>query len=150
MNDDTSSVMEASPSQQQQQPTVSTNTTGSSSTTISSNGSINKRAQFMSWGSKLSKSVERMNNFSLSKVEDQHRHYIEVLQKLFIKLHMLEMWFQHYLKKDRQKNPHYDALLTKLGKVCDGINRVVGGFVLRDVAILLGKWLKRGGVWVNE
>ncbi|CAO3594936.1 unnamed protein product [Absidia cylindrospora] len=113
-------------------------------------GSINKRTQFMSWGSKLSKSVERMNNFSLTKVEDQHRHYIEVLQKLFIKLHMLEMWFQHYLKKDRQKNPHYDVLLTKLGKVCDGINRVVGGFVLRDIAILLGKWLKRGGVWVNE
>ncbi|KAI8089948.1 uncharacterized protein BX664DRAFT_359429 [Halteromyces radiatus] len=111
---------------------------------------VNKRAQFMSWGSKLSKSVERMNAFSLTKVEDQHRHYMEVLQKLFIKLHMLEMWFQHYLKKDRQKNPHYDALLSKLGKVCDGINRVVGGFVLRDVAILLGKWLKRGGVWVNE
>lgn len=163
MNDDTSSVMEV-PSNQQQQPAgsngssssgnSSSNNTGSSSnsgtSSISSNGSINKRAQFMSWGSKLSKSVERMNNFSLSKVEDQHRHYIEVLQKLFIKLHMLEMWFQHYLKKDRQKNPHYDTLLTKLGKVCDGINRVVGGFVLRDVAILLGKWLKRGGVWVNE
>ncbi|KAI9309066.1 hypothetical protein BJ944DRAFT_227175 [Cunninghamella echinulata] len=131
----------------------SNNSIGSSgSSTISngSNGSLNKRTQFMSWGSKLSKSVERMNAFSLTKVEDQHRHYIEVLQKLFIKLHLLEMWFQHYLKKDRQKNPHYDTLLSKLGKVCEGINRVVGGFVLRDVAILLGKWLKRGGTWVNE
>ncbi|KAI8341278.1 hypothetical protein BC941DRAFT_204039 [Chlamydoabsidia padenii] len=113
-------------------------------------GSINKRAQLLSWGSKLTKSVERMNNFSLTKVEDQYRHYIEVLQKLFIKLHLLEMWFQHYLKKDRLMNPHYDTLLAKLGKVCDGINRVVGGFVLRDLAILLGKWLKRGGICVNE
>ncbi|KAI8337295.1 hypothetical protein BC941DRAFT_502742 [Chlamydoabsidia padenii] len=173
INDDTSSVINSSDGSLQSQP-YSTGTTGYSNNNNNNNtnnnnnnnnngsngntmgnsnynsNSINKRAQFMSWGSKLSKSVERMNAFGLNKVEDQHRHYIEVLQKLFIKLHMLEMWFQHYLKKDRQKNPHYDALLTKLGKVCDGINRVVGGFVLRDVAILLGKWLKRGGVWVNE
>ncbi|CAO3618373.1 unnamed protein product [Cunninghamella blakesleeana] len=128
---------------------ASTGSSGSS-TVSNGSGSLNKRTQFMSWGSKLSKSVERMNAFSLTKVEDQHRHYIEVLQKLFIKLHLLEMWFQHYLKKDRQKNPHYDTLLSKLGKVCEGINRVVGGFVLRDVAILLGKWLKRGSTWVNE
>lgn len=117
---------------------------------LSSNGAANKRAQLMSWGSKLTKSVERMNAFSLTKVDDQYRHYVEVLQKLFIKLHVLEMWFQHYLKKDRLINPHYDNVLVKLGRVCDGINRVVGGFVIRDLALLLGKWLKRGGVWVNE
>jgi hypothetical protein len=117
---------------------------------LNSNGGVNKRAQLMSWGSKLTKSVEKMNAFSLTKVDDQYRHYIEVLQKLFIKLHLLEMWFQHYLKKDRLINPHYDAVLVKLGRVCDGINRVVGGFVVRDLAMLLGKWLKRGGVWVNE
>ncbi|KAI8074460.1 hypothetical protein BC940DRAFT_315078 [Gongronella butleri] len=110
------------------------------------------KRHIMSWGSKLTKSVERMNAFTTlsNKAEDQHRMYIQTLAKLFTKLHILDTWFMHYVNKDRQKNPHYDALLAKLGKVCDGINRVVGAFVLRDVAILLGKWLKRGGSWVND
>ncbi|KAI9033711.1 hypothetical protein CLU79DRAFT_8470 [Phycomyces nitens] len=62
------------------------------STFVSANETSSKKTQsFLSWGTKLSKSVERMNAFSLTKYEDQYRNYIENLQKLFDKVHMLEL-----------------------------------------------------------
>ncbi|KAF7725097.1 hypothetical protein EC973_000423 [Apophysomyces ossiformis] len=111
-----------------------------------------KGQSFMSWGTKLSKSVERMNAFSLTKAEDQYRHYTENLQKLFLKIHILEDWIEYYtnMKTEENSHPQCDVLLQKLIKICDVISVVVGGFVLRDVAVLLGKWLKRGGSWANE
>lgn len=43
-----------------------------------------------------------------------------------------------------------DVLLQKLTKICEVVDLVIGGFVVRDMAIILAKWLKRGGSWVNE
>ncbi|CEP11734.1 hypothetical protein [Parasitella parasitica] len=110
-----------------------------------------KTQSFMSWGTKLTKSVERMNAFSLTKTEDQFRNYIEVLQKLFAKIHVLEHWLNHYqVEKQKFKQAQHDVLITKLIKICTVINNVIGGFVVRDITVLLAKWLKRGGSWVNE
>ncbi|KAI7874879.1 hypothetical protein K492DRAFT_211289 [Lichtheimia hyalospora FSU 10163] len=122
---------------------------------ISSNASTSyKKSQaFMSWGTKLSKSVERMNAFSLTKGEDQYRNYVEMLQRLFIKLHIIVSWWDHYvaMKKDANRASLVcDVVLQRLTRICDVVDVVVGGFVVRDMAILLGKWLKRGGSWVNE
>ncbi|KAI8637740.1 hypothetical protein BD408DRAFT_447348 [Parasitella parasitica] len=110
-----------------------------------------KTQSFMSWGTKLTKSVERMNAFSLTKTEDQFKNYIEVLQKLFAKIHVLEHWLNHYhVEKQKSKQAQHDVLITKLIKICTVINNVIGGFVVRDITVLLAKWLKRGGSWVNE
>ncbi|KAG1094110.1 hypothetical protein G6F42_018818 [Rhizopus arrhizus] len=110
-----------------------------------------KTQSFMSWGTKLTKSVERMNAFSLTKTEDQYKNYIEVLQKLFAKIHVLEHWLNHYhMEKQKSRQVQHDVLITKLIKICTVINNVIGGFVVRDITVLLAKWLKRGGSWVNE
>ncbi|GAA5816842.1 hypothetical protein MFLAVUS_010376 [Mucor flavus] len=122
-----------------------------SMSTISRMDSGKKTQSFMSWGTKLTKSVERMNAFSLTKTEDQFKHYIEVLQKLFTRLHILENWLKHYhIEKRRSRQPQHDVLIMKLVRVCTVINTVIGGFVVSDVTVLLAKWLKRGGSWVNE
>jgi hypothetical protein len=90
-----------------------------SMSTISRIDSGKKTQSFMSWGTKLTKSVERMNAFSLTKTyvvytclfiyfnyilinsffvsEDQYRHYIEVLQKLFLKIHILGMLYFDFI-----------------------------------------------------
>ncbi|KAG2226881.1 hypothetical protein INT45_010160 [Circinella minor] len=135
--------------------TVMTPQYDSSTSYSSSNSSTSsKKSQaFMSWGSKLSKSVERMNAFSLTKTEDQYRNYIEVLQRMLIKIHILTDWWNHYIemKKDTGRmSPVCDVVLQRLTRICDVVDIVVGGFVVRDMAVLLGKWLKRGGSWVNE
>ncbi|KAL1934869.1 hypothetical protein VTP01DRAFT_7051 [Rhizomucor pusillus] len=112
--------------------------------------SSGKRTQsFMSWGSKLSKSVERMNAFGLTRTEDHYRNYIEVLQRAFAKLHLLSDWWDHYTNSEHT-SPVRDVLLQKLTKICEVVDLVIGGFVVRDMAIILAKWLKRGGSWVNE
>jgi hypothetical protein len=38
----------------------------------------------------------------------------------------------------------------KLTRVCGTVNTVIGGFVVRDMTVILAKWLKRGSSWVNE
>ncbi|KAI9253596.1 hypothetical protein BY458DRAFT_558972 [Sporodiniella umbellata] len=106
---------------------------------------------FISWGSKLTKSVERINAFGLSKGEDGYRNYIESLEKLFRKLHVLESWLDYYEEEKRRTNDYqYDKIIMRINIVCNGIDTVVGGFVIRDVTILLAKWLKRGSSWVTE
>ncbi|KAI9495858.1 hypothetical protein BDB00DRAFT_812206 [Zychaea mexicana] len=120
---------------------------------IGSSSSSKKSQAFMSWGTKLSKSVERMNAFSLTKTEDQYRNYVEVLQRMLVKIHILTDWWDHYIamKKDTGRmSPVCDVVLQRLTRICDVVDIVVGGFVVRDMAVLLGKWLKRGGSWVNE
>lgn len=62
-------------------------------------------------------------------------------------------WWDHYvaMKKDANRASLVcDVVLQRLTRICDVVDVVVGGFVVRDMAILLGKWLKRGGSWVNE
>ncbi|CDH51401.1 predicted protein [Lichtheimia corymbifera JMRC:FSU:9682] len=167
MNGSSNTATSAATSNGQQSPVT---TTSSSSSVISMNNTIpdnisvssissntsssyKKSQAFMSWGTKLSKSVERMNAFSLTKGEDQYRNYVEMLQRLFIKLHIIVSWWDHYvaMKKDANRASLVcDVVLQRLTRICDVVDVVVGGFVVRDMAILLGKWLKRGGSWVNE
>ncbi|OBZ88049.1 hypothetical protein A0J61_03900 [Choanephora cucurbitarum] len=123
----------------------------SSTTTVNRTESTKKGQSFMSWGNKLTKSVERMNAFSLTKPEYQFKHYTEALQKLFTKIHVLERWLMHYtLEKRKSRQPQHDILISKLIRICTNTNNLVGGFVVRDITILLEKWLKRGGSWVSE
>ncbi|CAO3702410.1 unnamed protein product [Rhizopus stolonifer] len=124
----------------------------SNQTNTSKTESGRKASQsFMAWGTRLSKSVERMNAFGLSKGDDNYKHYIEALEKLFHKVHILENWQNFYREgKRNSSDSQYDAIITKLDVICSVINTVVGGFVIRDMTVLLAKWLKRGSSWVNE
>lgn len=64
---------------------------------------------------------------------------------------MIENWLNHYsMEKRKSRQSQHDVLIMKLVKICTVINNVVGGFVVRDITVLLAKWLKRGGTWVNE
>lgn len=54
------------------------------------------------------------------------------------------------MEKRKSRQSQHDVLIMKLVKICTVINNVVGGFVVRDITVLLAKWLKRGGTWVNE
>jgi uncharacterized membrane protein len=63
----------------------------------------------------------------------------------------LEYWLNHYIQNQQKaEQEQYNVMITKLEKVCDTINNVIGGFVVTDITILLAKWLKRGSSWVNE
>ncbi|KAI7901954.1 uncharacterized protein BX663DRAFT_513037 [Cokeromyces recurvatus] len=67
-----------------QQNSAMNNNSNRDSISVISRIDTGKKAQsFMSWGTKLTKSVERMNAFSLTKTEDQYKNYIEVLQKCY-------------------------------------------------------------------
>lgn len=65
--------------------------------------------------------------------------------------YIIEHWLSHYhAEKQKSRQAQHDVLITKLIKICTVINTVIGGFVVRDITVLLAKWLKRGGSWVNE
>ncbi|KAG2184208.1 hypothetical protein INT44_009223 [Umbelopsis vinacea] len=107
------------------------------------------RKQFSSWGSRLSKSM----TFTSAKSEDLYQQYIDSLLKLFQASHVLEAWLVHY-KNAKTESTTSEAqcenMLQKLRKVCESLDTVIGGFVVRDLAILLGKWMKRGSSWVGD
>ncbi|KAG1057036.1 hypothetical protein G6F43_001108 [Rhizopus delemar] len=129
------------------------NQTTNSIQAIHHNAKTERKASqsFISWGTKLTKSVERMNAFSLSKGDYNYKQYIEVLESLFNQVHVLENWLNYYYEeKKRSDSPQYDMIIVKTIKVCDAINTVVGGFIIRDITVLLAQWLKRGSSWVNE
>lgn len=70
---------------------------------------------------------------------------------LILNVTNIEQWLNHYnFEKRKTRQPQLDVLIKKLVNICTVINTVVGGFVVRDITVLLAKWLKRGGTWVNE
>jgi hypothetical protein len=65
----------------------------------------------------------------------------------------LDTWINHYDATKQQAgapDAQCEKMLQKLRKVCDSLDTVIGGFVVRDLAILLGKWMKRGSTWVGD
>lgn len=107
------------------------------------------RKQLSMWGSRLSKTM----SFSSGKSEDLYQHYIDALLKLFQASHVLDTWINHYdttKKQSSAPDAQCEKMLQKLRKVCDSLDTVIGGFVVRDLAILLGKWMKRGSTWVGD
>ncbi|KAJ2955874.1 hypothetical protein NQZ79_g8206 [Umbelopsis isabellina] len=107
------------------------------------------RKQLSMWGSRLSKTM----SFSSGKSEDLYQHYIDALLKLFQASHVLDTWINHYNTTKKQSSApdaQCEKMLQKLRKVCDSLDTVIGGFVVRDLAILLGKWMKRGSTWVGD
>ncbi|CAM0138198.1 hypothetical protein VKS41_001437 [Umbelopsis sp. WA50703] len=107
------------------------------------------RKQLSMWGSRLSKTM----SFSSGRSEDMYQHYLDALLKLFQASHVLDTWINHYDATKQQAgapDAQCEKMLQKLRKVCDSLDTVIGGFVVRDLAILLGKWMKRGSTWVGD
>ncbi|CAO3660453.1 unnamed protein product [Umbelopsis ramanniana] len=114
-----------------------------------SGSSTGSRKQLSSWGSRLSKSM----TFTSAKSEDMYQHYIDALLKLFQASHVLEAWLAHYKNAKTESTAseaQCEKMLQKIRKVCESLDTVIGGFVVRDLAILLGKWMKRGSSWVGD
>jgi hypothetical protein len=78
------------------------------------------------------------------------------LALLFFTLMLPDTWLRHF--HSHLMDPHHpsdkklqlDALVEKLGKICHILHTTVCSFVIRDLSIMLGKWVKRGGGWVGE
>ncbi|GAB5590924.1 hypothetical protein Unana1_05824 [Umbelopsis nana] len=117
---------------------------------------VRKHQSIIAWGSKFTKSVERMNAFNLAKSSDDPHQYVDTLVRLFQSVHILDTWLRHYhsLLMDphhpSNKKPQLEAMVQKLGKICNTLHTTVCSFVIRDLSIMLGKWVKRGGGWVGE
>ena len=64
-----------------------------------------------------------------------------------------EAWLAHYKNAKTESTAseaQCEKMLQKIRKVCESLDTVIGGFVVRDLAILLGKWMKRGSNWVGD
>lgn len=64
-----------------------------------------------------------------------------------------EAWLAHYKNAKTESTAseaQCEKMLQKIRKVCESLDTVIGGFVVRDLAILLGKWMKRGSSWVGD
>jgi hypothetical protein len=68
----------------------------------------------------------------------------------------LDNWLRHYHAllldphQPNDKKAQLDAVVQKIGTICLALHTTVCGFVIRDLSIMLGKWVKRGGGWVGE
>ncbi|KAI9286445.1 hypothetical protein BC943DRAFT_359598 [Umbelopsis sp. AD052] len=115
-----------------------------------------KHQSIIAWGSKFTKSVERMNAFNLAKSTDDPHQYVDTLVRLFRSVHVLDAWLRHYHallldpSQPHDKKPQLDAVVQKIGSICLAMHTTVCSFVIRDLSVMLGKWVKRGGGWVGE
>lgn len=86
---------------------------------------------------------------TLGKQSDDNNNIKYII--IIIIIIIIEKWLNYYHEeKKRTNNPQCEMMLVKLSKVCDVVNTIIGGFVVRDMTVLLAKWLKRGGTWVSE
>ncbi|KAI9006552.1 hypothetical protein CLU79DRAFT_570268 [Phycomyces nitens] len=111
-----------------------------------------RRSQtIVSWGNKISKSVERMKIESSKSSEEQYMAYIDILAQLFSAAQVLDDWKEFYTLEQMAPDRAglYDHVLEKLQLCTDTFHRIVCGFVMRDFAILLNQWIKKSLEWVD-
>ncbi|KAI9301013.1 hypothetical protein BJ944DRAFT_272108, partial [Cunninghamella echinulata] len=117
------------------------------------NNNNNNKEYKATWSSKLSKSVERMK-LDNKPSEEQICTYIKTLIRLFSLASVLDEWRDNYMEMTRtvsmEKTYIYDLLLQKTMMCTGTLHSVVCGFVMRDFAILLNKWMKRSRDWLFD
>ncbi|KAL0073240.1 hypothetical protein J3Q64DRAFT_1758410 [Phycomyces blakesleeanus] len=112
-----------------------------------------RRSQtIVSWGNKISKSVERMKIESSKSSEEQYMAYIDILAQLFSAAQVLDDWKEFYTLEQMapDKAGLYDHVLEKLQLCTDSFHRIICAFVMRDFSILLNQWLKKSLEWVES
>ncbi|KAI8367643.1 uncharacterized protein BYT42DRAFT_133988 [Radiomyces spectabilis] len=123
-------------------------------TTLSSQSSNKTSQTIASWSNRFSKSVERMKLDTSKSSEDQYNVYIQTLLRLFAAAQVLDDWRLHYIDMLKRIPPDkamsYDRILVKTLTCKDTMHKIVCGFVMRDFARLLNKWIKRSREWIDD
>ncbi|KAI9248831.1 hypothetical protein BDA99DRAFT_226353 [Phascolomyces articulosus] len=143
------------PSQSTTPSSANNITASSSSSSTTTNNPSNKTSQtFAAWGNKLSKSVERMKLESSRTSEHQHSTYIQALIQVFTLAQVLDSWRMQYTeiigRVPHDKVLSYAMFLTRLQACTETLEKIVCAFVLRDVTLLVHKWIKRSREWSLE
>ncbi|OZJ06719.1 hypothetical protein BZG36_00364 [Bifiguratus adelaidae] len=109
------------------------------------------------WGTKLSKSVEKINFSPGNRTDDIVQLYVDMLIRLFRCAQMLEDWMRHFSQQQSsfihdERHPHpvpdrsmnqAEVIVSKISSIVDTLASVIGGLAVRDLALLLGKWIAR-------
>ncbi|OBZ81143.1 hypothetical protein A0J61_10808, partial [Choanephora cucurbitarum] len=134
---------------QQGSPIPNTSTSTSTNTSTKSLESIvegataglkNSPQTFTSWGSKLSKSVEKINQ--RNNHNDQNEVYIKSLVQLFLMTDVLEKW-KAEMESKASTEEFYSTTSAHISHCAELFSTVVCGFVMKDYELFLEKWLKQ-------
>ncbi|KAG0182458.1 hypothetical protein DFQ28_004100 [Apophysomyces sp. BC1034] len=125
------------------------------STTTSDGSHYRKSSHTIAvWGSKLTKSVERMKLESSKSSDDQYNTYIHTLAELLDLVQVLDHWHTQYIGILDCTSPDKATLhkrsLRKTQACTETLSKIVCGFVMRDFSRLLNKWIKKGSEWVDD
>ncbi|KAI8887373.1 hypothetical protein K501DRAFT_330610 [Backusella circina FSU 941] len=117
---------------------------------ILSKDNASKTSQtFASWGSKLTKSMERIN--ITINPHDQMSLYIKTLIRLFTSVKVLVRWSERlqerYDQSKGETKPIHESILKAHNACVEQFGLIFCGFILRDYTILLDKWMKRAQEW---
>ncbi|CAG8503180.1 16124_t:CDS:2 [Rhizophagus irregularis] len=118
----------------------------------STNGKARQSASsLMSWGSKLSRGLDRMGMGNAMVRTEEANGYVDVLLKVFQHAKIVENYIKQYtsLKKAPHLH-HHKQIIVRLYKFADFLGNVICRFVVRDLGILADKYLKKGSHWIVE
>ncbi|KAJ3093185.1 hypothetical protein HK102_003593 [Quaeritorhiza haematococci] len=113
---------------------------GSSSASLSASSSSSS-SRFMSWSSKISKSMEKLNIQKKNEKVENPSAYIDLLVKLFTQSQFMEAWLAHF--EATQTIYPNNVILGRLRRISNFFYTVVCAFVMRDFEILLERFLKK-------
>ncbi|KAI8081958.1 uncharacterized protein B0P05DRAFT_67285 [Gilbertella persicaria] len=96
------------------------------------------------WSSKLTKSVEKINQRN----QNNNEAYIKSLIQLFSMANILETWRQK-LEANDTSDECYQSMCIHINKCIELLVTTICSFVLKDYELLLDKWLHQSTEWLS-
>ncbi|CAG8692276.1 5739_t:CDS:2, partial [Acaulospora morrowiae] len=93
-------------------------------------------SSLMNWGSKLSRSLDRMGMSNAMVRNEEANGYIDVLLKVFQNADIVEKYILYFSSLKPPHHHHYAPILTRLFKIADYFANVLCLFVVRDLGVL--------------
>lgn len=106
------------------------------------NGKRGKEGGLLGFGSKLSRSFDKMS-YNNNKQIDSADAYVDALVRVFQLSQILDYYLKIYA-------PGTAGLEVRLRRCSEFFGNVVCRFVVRDLGILVDKYVKRGATWVSS
>ncbi|ORX78177.1 hypothetical protein K493DRAFT_412385 [Basidiobolus meristosporus CBS 931.73] len=104
------------------------------------------QSSFLSLGNRITKSLERMTT-SRDKIDDVSL-YIDVLIKLFQTCQILDHWIKQF--HAMPSGEPRAQVLSRLVRISEFMNNVICAFVMRDLTVLMAKYMKRCKEWLTD
>ncbi|KAL1923904.1 uncharacterized protein VTP21DRAFT_6939 [Calcarisporiella thermophila] len=117
-------------------------TFSSSGVSVETSGSLrgkkkNQAASIMAWSSKISRSIGNVRQ------QADETAYVDTLMRLFTLAQSLEKAWLRVEEGDFVRAQQQSLIISKLQHWCQVLGDGVCGFVIRDLQILIGKWIKK-------